>query len=121
MTGQPSTTDAPLTQPYLARRQNWVTQLTRHALMQPDTDLGTLKLISRQFLELYVSYFGMTNLPDTTGLLREAAAEVMGLDSREQLRELLEELVRYCGRLHYWIEPLMPWEDIIRAFQSSAG
>ncbi|MFN8228538.1 MAG: fatty-acid--CoA ligase FadD5 [Mycobacterium sp.] len=38
LTGQTSTaTDAPLTQPYLARRQNWVNQLTRHALMQPDT------------------------------------------------------------------------------------
>ncbi len=29
---QPSPTD----QPYLARRQNWTNQLTRHALMQPD-------------------------------------------------------------------------------------
>ncbi len=38
LTGQTSTaTDAPLTQPYPARRQNWVNQLTRHALMQPDT------------------------------------------------------------------------------------
>lgn len=26
----------PATQPYLARRQNWITQLARHALMQPD-------------------------------------------------------------------------------------
>ena len=32
MTAQPSPTD----QPYLARRQNWTNQLTRHALMQPD-------------------------------------------------------------------------------------
>ena len=36
LTGQ-SPTDMQLTQPYLARRQNWVNQLTRHALMQPDT------------------------------------------------------------------------------------
>ncbi|AQA03501.1 long-chain fatty acid--CoA ligase [Mycobacterium sp. MS1601] len=28
-------TDTPATQPYLARRQNWITQLARHALMQP--------------------------------------------------------------------------------------
>ena len=32
MTAQPSPTD----QPYLARRQNWTNQLSRHALMQPD-------------------------------------------------------------------------------------
>jgi fatty-acyl-CoA synthase len=35
LTGNPAT-QAPLDQPYLSRRQNWVTQLTRHALMQPD-------------------------------------------------------------------------------------
>src|SRR5262249_29201500 len=28
---------SPTEQPYLARRQNWSTQLARHALMQPDT------------------------------------------------------------------------------------
>jgi fatty-acyl-CoA synthase len=32
LTAEPSSTE----QPYLARRQNWITQLTRHALMQPD-------------------------------------------------------------------------------------
>ncbi len=38
LTGQPeASTGAPLTQPYLARRQNWMNQLTRHAMMQPDT------------------------------------------------------------------------------------
>jgi fatty-acyl-CoA synthase len=28
--------NTPLEQPYLARRQNWITQLVRHALMQPE-------------------------------------------------------------------------------------
>lgn len=32
MTAEPSQIE----QPYLARRQNWVNQLTRHAMMQPD-------------------------------------------------------------------------------------
>ncbi|MBU8834487.1 fatty-acid--CoA ligase FadD5 [Mycolicibacterium goodii] len=32
LTAEPS----PIEQPYLARRQNWVNQLTRHAMMQPD-------------------------------------------------------------------------------------
>ena len=30
------TEPSPTEQPYLARRQNWTTQLARHALMQPD-------------------------------------------------------------------------------------
>jgi len=36
LTGQ-AITETPATQPYLARRQNWVTQLSRHALMQPQS------------------------------------------------------------------------------------
>ncbi|MGH3522589.1 MAG: fatty-acid--CoA ligase FadD5 [Mycobacterium sp.] len=36
MTGQNAHVAAATEQPYLARRQNWVNQLERHALMQPD-------------------------------------------------------------------------------------
>jgi fatty-acyl-CoA synthase len=35
LTGQ-ALDHTPATQPYLARRQNWITQLARHALMQPE-------------------------------------------------------------------------------------
>ncbi|UCF98660.1 MAG: DUF3830 family protein [Spirochaetaceae bacterium] len=89
----------------------------RATLKDPDSDLNTLKLITRNLLDLYVSYFRMTNMGDTTALLREAAAEVGNLSSKTELQELLEELIRYSGRLHYWIEPLMPWEAIIQTFE----
>lgn len=36
MSASPATSAHPAEQPYLARRQNWNTQLARHALMQPD-------------------------------------------------------------------------------------
>lgn len=91
----------------------------RTVLMQPDTDLPTLIRIAKHLLDLYVSYFRMTNMRDTTELLLEATAEVEKLTSRAALRELLEELIRYVGRLHYWIEPLMPWEDIIHSFEAA--
>jgi hypothetical protein len=63
----------------------------------------------------------MTNMRDTTELLRQASAEVQKLSSKEELRELLEELIRYVGRLHYWIEPIMPWGRIIQTFESATG
>lgn len=63
----------------------------------------------------------MTNLQDTTKLLREAADEVLKLDSKDELIEFLEELIRYSGRMHYWIEPMMPWEPIIQVFESATG
>jgi hypothetical protein len=93
----------------------------RTVLLQPDTDLPTITRIVKHLLDLYVSYFRMTNLRDTTELLREASAEVEKLTSRAVLQEFLEELIRYVGRLHYWIEPIMPWEDIIHNFERATS
>lgn len=93
----------------------------RTTSLESDADLNTLKLIAKNLLDLYVSYFRMTNMRDTTKLLREASREVENLTSRTELQELLDELIRYSGRLHYWIEPMMPWEDIIRTFDSATS
>lgn len=93
----------------------------RSVLLEPDTDLKTVKRMAKKLLDLYVSYFRMTNLRDTTEMLRQSSAEVEKQNSKAELQELLEELIRYVGRLHYWIEPLMPWGEIIRSFESATS
>jgi len=93
----------------------------RTTLLGSDADLNTLKLIAKNLLDLYVSYFRMTNMRDTTELLREATREVQKSSSKAELQELLEELIRYTGRLHYWIEPMMPWDDIIPTFEAASS
>ena len=101
----------------VASRNTFLT--LRAVLLEPDSDLDTVRRIVKSLLDLYVSYFRMTNMRDTTELLRQASEEVQLLSSREEMQELLEELIRYAGRLHYWIEPMMPWGSIIRAFESA--
>lgn len=91
----------------------------RQTLLKDQADLASIKALTKNFLDLYVSYFRMTNLQDTTALLREASAAVEKLETREDLQEFLEELVRYTGRMHYWIEPIMPWEPIIEVFEKA--
>jgi hypothetical protein len=103
----------------VAARNTFLT--LRAVLLEPDSDLNTMRRIAANLLDLYVSYFRMTNMRDTTELLRRAAEAVHRLSSREELKDLLEELIRYVGRLHYWIEPVMPWGPIIRAFESATG
>lgn len=93
----------------------------RKTLLAGGGDLGTMKAMTGNLLELYASYFAMTNLGETTALLREAALAVKDIRGEAELRELLEELVRYCGRLHYWIEPIMPWEQIVGAFEQATA
>jgi hypothetical protein len=103
----------------VASRNTFLT--LRTVLLESGTDLNTVKRIAKHLVDLYVSYFRMTNMRDTTGLLREVSGEVERLSSKAELQELLEELIRYVGRLHYWIEPIMPWGEIIRAFESAAS
>ena len=101
----------------VAARNSFLT--LRRTLLQSDADLEILKALTKNFIEVYISYLYMTNLQDTTALLREAAEEVLKLSSKAELQDLLEELVRYSGRIHYWIEPLMPWGKIIEAFEAA--
>jgi hypothetical protein len=101
----------------VASRNTFLT--LRTVLLESGSDLNTVKSMARHLLDLYISYFRMTNMRHTTDLLREASAQVENLVCREALQELLEELIRYVGRLHYWIEPLMPWGRIIDTFESA--
>jgi hypothetical protein len=94
--------------------------ILRTVLLEPGADSRTVRRIAKSLLDLYVSYFHMTNMRDTTELLRRASREMETLSSEAELQELLEELIRYAGRLHYWIEPLMPWGEIIQSFESAA-
>lgn len=103
----------------VASRNTFLT--LRTVLLESGTDLNTVKRIAKHLVDLYVSYFRMTNMRDTTELLRQTSEEVEKLSSKAELRELLEELIRYTGRLHYWIEPIMPWGQIIRTFESATG
>lgn len=103
----------------VASRNTFLT--LRTVLLEPGGDLNTVRRIAGNLLDLYVSYFRMTNMRDTTELLRQASEEVERLSSRGELQALLEELIRYLGRLHYWIEPIMPWGRIIRTFEAATG
>jgi len=103
----------------VASRNTFLT--LRTVLLEAGTDLDTVKRIAKNLLDLYVSYFRMTNMRETTELLRQALEEVEKLSSKIELQELLEELIRYLGRLHYWLEPIMPWGQIIRTFESATG
>lgn len=103
----------------VASRNTFLT--LRTVLLESGSDLNTVKRMAANLLDLYVSYFRMTNMRDTTELLQQASAEVKKPSSRAELQELLEELIRYVGRLHYWIEPMMPWGEIIRTFGSATG
>jgi hypothetical protein len=96
-----------------------VLHVIRQSLLKDGPELATARTLSARLLAMYVPFLQWANLPETTELFREAAAAAERTATREELAELLEELVLYTGRLNYRIEPHMPWPELIETFRSA--
>ncbi len=93
----------------------------RQTLLEDDVELNTVKRLTANFLSTYVPFVKWANLPEYEQILRDSSEEVTRIESREELVELLEELVFYVGRLNYWIEPQIPWDEMIKTFNSATS
>jgi 3-oxoacyl-[acyl-carrier protein] reductase len=98
-----------------------VLQVIRETMIKEDLELETVRQILQDLLAMYVPYLKWANLPDTTDLFHEASESVSRFSSKEQLIEFLEEFILYLGRLNYRIEPLMPWPELIQAFNAATS
>jgi hypothetical protein len=94
-----------------------VLYVTRKALLTRDLDLETVKQMLEDILAMYVSFIQWANLPETSELLQKASESVSDLNSKEEVIEMLEELVLYLSKLNYRIEPHMPWTEMIQAYK----
>jgi hypothetical protein len=98
-----------------------VLHVIRRSLLFDGLELESARTLSARLLAMYVPFLKWANLPDTTELFRQAAEAAGKAATREELAELLEELVLYTGRLNYRIEPHMPWPTLIEAFNDAAS
>ena len=81
----------------------------------------TVKQILQDILAMYVSFIEWANLPETSDLLQKASETVSDLNSKEEVIEMLEELVLYLSKLNYRIEPHMPWTEMIQAYTAATS
>jgi len=95
-----------------------VLYVIRKALVSRDLDLETVKQMLEDILAMYVSFIEWANLPDTSELLQKASESVSDLNSKEEVIEMLEELVLYLSKLNYRIEPHMPWTELIHTYKT---
>lgn len=93
----------------------------RESIRAGGLDLATVKRLTANLVAMYVPFVKWANLSETAELFQTVAAEVPQLADEAELMALLEELVMYIGRLHYWLEPLMPWNEMVDAFNRATG
>jgi hypothetical protein len=94
--------------------------ILRQTLMQDEVDYKTVRRLAQNLTAMYVPFIKWANLPAAEELFKEVAAEMETIDSPEEMIQLLEEMIRFTGRLNYWIEPHMPWTEIIATFNAAA-
>jgi hypothetical protein len=92
----------------------------RQTLMQDDVDFKTVRRLAQNLTAMYVPFIKWANMPEAEKLFQEAAAQMDTIATSEELIQLLEELICYTARLNYWIEPHMPWTEMIGAFNAAA-
>ena len=95
--------------------------VTRKALISRDLDLETVKQMLEDILAMYVSFIKWANLPETSELLQKASESVSDLNSKEEVIEMLEELVLYLSKLNYRIEPHMPWTELVQTYKTATA
>ena len=98
-----------------------VLYVTRKALLTRDLDLETVKQMLEDILAMYVSFIKWANLPETSELLQKASESVSDLNSKEEVIEMLEELVLYLSKLNYRIEPHMPWTELVQTYKTATA
>ena len=95
--------------------------ILRQTLMQDEVDFKTVRRLAQNFTAMFVPFIKWANLPVAEKLFREVAADMGTIDTPEEMIQLLEEMIRFTGRLNYWIEPQMPWNEIIDTFNSATA
>ncbi|MGI6096848.1 MAG: hypothetical protein ACOYBM_01840 [Dethiobacteria bacterium] len=88
------------------------------ALAKEDyTDLATLVANAKKIMQFYGSrykrYYSFEVLPNLVNASVEALEEVK---TKNDFLRLLEALISYVGKLHYWIDLEIPWAKMTQGY-----
>jgi hypothetical protein len=90
----------------------------RKAGDDPSLDLRTLKQLARLFIEAQLgilrNWYGME---DTVQLIEGTLDALDATETREDYVAYTHELGVYVGRLHWWVDTLIPWDDMSAMYE----
>ena len=85
----------------------------RNAGRDQSLDLETLKQLVRMFCEAQMGILhNWYGLDDSVDLVRSSLDALDHIKTHEEYLAYTHELSVYLGRLHWWADTLVPWDDI---------
>jgi len=88
----------------------------RQSLKDENLDFRSVSVLTQRLICMYIPFLKWANLTEAESVFSEVYSGMKEIKSIDELVGLLEELILYTGRLNYWIEPLMPWNEMIGTF-----
>ena len=82
-------------------------------------DLETLKKVARMFIEAQLGILrNWYGLEESVRLIEGTLDALDVVESREEYLGYTHELGVYVGRLHWWVDTLIPWDDMSALYAS---
>ena len=76
-------------------------------------EFATLKIITRNVLEFYQNrMMGWYQQHGIVGMLRNVQGVLDSVENKEEYRQLIEEMIRYFGKLSWWFDLATPWLEL---------
>jgi hypothetical protein len=51
------------------------------------------------------------------GLLRQVQGVLVNVESKDEYKQLMEELLRYVGKMSYWVDLAIPWLELSQLYE----
>ncbi len=91
----------------------------RNAGEDASLDLETLKKVARMFIEAQLGILrNWYGLEETVRLIEGTLDALAVVELREEYLGYTHALGVYVGRLHWWVDTLIPWDDISAMYAS---
>jgi hypothetical protein len=92
----------------------------RELCKKDSVELKCLQEITKVIFELRSLRFeNWYRMKFTAKLLRDSSKALAETANKIECKDLLEQLMLYTGRLNIWIETMVPWDAISKAFEKS--
>jgi len=81
----------------------------RQVSQAPDTDLHTIQRVMDELVSYKADFLDFIGLPETAALFKEFLATALSLTGKEELIELIGEMLTFGNRFQMWIDFVFPW------------
>jgi len=82
------------------------------------TNVESLKVLLSTALSLYAQRFdSWYNMKRTSQILKEAEQCVKSIQTKEEYLTFTDELMLYVGRMSFWLDTLIPWNEMSTLYE----